>query len=75
MYMCGCVCVCVHECVCLCLCVCICVYVFVGVCVCLHLADAFIQSNLNKKPCQKKEKKQYIAISTVRMFIETSSKD
>ena len=37
-----------------------------------HLADAFIQSDLQyvQYICQKKEKQQYITVSTVRMFIE-----
>ena len=28
----------------------------------------------NKKICQNKEKQQYIAVCTVKMFIETSAK-
>ena len=40
----------------------------------LHLADAFIQSALHKNICQKKEKQQYIALGTERMFIEPSAK-
>ena len=39
-----------------------------------YFFDAFIQSDLHKYICQKKEKQQHIAVGTVRMFIEPSTK-
>ena len=40
-----------------------------------HHSDALIRSDLQfKSICQKKEKQQYISVSTVRMFLEPSAK-